>query len=113
MPKPLLRRKLAACPPYDDPEWQARKAARRNISHGDAVQESFFLQRQFRQLWSSRMAVSPVDLNQVLRTLLKKRISFVLTGAHAIGGWTGRPRDTYDVDILVKGGRNHARAVKA
>src|SRR5205807_1856008 len=34
------------------------------------------------------------------------------TGAHAIGGWTGRPRATRDVDILVKAGRNHARAVK-
>ena len=30
-----------------------------------------------------------------------------------MGGWTGRPRATKDVDILVKGGRNHARAVKA
>src|SRR5208283_3926283 len=30
-----------------------------------------------------------------------------------IGGWTGRPRATQDVDILVKGGRNHVRAVKA
>jgi hypothetical protein len=36
-----------------------------------------------------------------------------LTGAHAIGGWTGQPRATKDVDILVKSGRNHARAVKA
>jgi hypothetical protein len=45
--------------------------------------------------------------------LTNKRIPFVLTGAHAIGGWTGDPRATHDVDILVKGGRNHARAVKA
>ncbi len=89
------------------------KAARRNIGHDDAVQESFFLQKQFRQLWSDRMARSPVDLNQVLRTLTQKKIPFVLTGAHAIGGWTGRPRNTYDVDILVKGGRNHGRAVNA
>ncbi len=89
------------------------KAARRAVGHDEAVQESFFLQRQFRTLWSNRMAQSPVDLNQILRTLNKKKIPFVLTGAHAIGGWTGRPRDTHDVDILVKGGRNHARAVKA
>lgn len=59
------------------------------------------------------MASSPVDLNQIIKTLNAKKISFVLSGAHALGGWTGRPRDTYDVDILVKGGRNHARAVKA
>ena len=38
---------------------------------------------------------------------------FVLTGAQAIGGWTGRPRATHEVDILVKGRRNHRRAVKA
>jgi hypothetical protein len=36
-----------------------------------------------------------------------------LTGAHALGTWTGRPRATKDIDILVKAGRNHARAVKA
>ena len=96
-----------------DPEWEKAKAARRSIDHNDAVQESFFLQKQYRSLWSSRMAASPVDLNEVLRTLIRKKIPFVLTGAHAIGGWTGRPRDTFDVDILVKGGRNYARAVNA
>jgi hypothetical protein len=98
---------------YSDPAWEAAKAARRNIDHNDAVQESFYLQKQFRSMWSSRMASSPVDLNEVLRTLIQKKIPFVLTGAHAIGGWTGRPRDTFDVDILVKGGRNYTRAVNA
>ena len=106
------RRQLAPTP-LDDPAVQKMKAARRNLGHDDAVQESFFLQRQFRTLWSDRMASSPVDLNEILRTLTKKKIPFVLTGAHAIGGWTGRPRDTHDVDILVKGGRIHARAVNA
>jgi hypothetical protein len=96
-----------------NPAWEVVEAARRNIEHHDAVRESEFLQKQFRTMWSSRMASSPVDLNQILRTLTQKKIPFVLTGAHAIGGWTGRPRATQDVDILVKGGRNHARAVKA
>jgi hypothetical protein len=96
-----------------DPEWEKAKAARRNLGHDDAVQESAFLQRQFYALWGDRAAISPVDLNLVLRTLTEKRIRFVLTGAHGIGGWTGRPRSTKDVDILVKGGREHARAVKA
>ena len=59
------------------------------------------------------MPPSPVDLNVVLRTLIQKRIPFVLTGAHGIGGWTGRPRSTQGVDILVKAGRNPGRAVKA
>lgn len=96
-----------------DPAWEAAKATCRNLSHDDAVQESFALQRQFRSLWSSGMASSPVDLNQILRTLNAKKIPFVLTGAHGIGGWTGRPRATQDVDILVKGGRNYTRAVNA
>jgi hypothetical protein len=96
-----------------DPAWERMKAARRFIGHDDAVQETAHLQRQYRALWSDRMTPSPVDLNQILRTLTAKKIRFVLTGAHAIGGWTGRPRDTRDVDILVKAGQNHARAVKA
>ncbi len=54
-----------------------------------------------------------IELRKILQTLTKKRIPFVLTGAHAIGGWTGDPRTTHDVDVLVKAGRNHSRAVKA
>jgi hypothetical protein len=96
-----------------DPSWERMKSSRRLVSHDDAVRETAQLQKQFRLLWSDRMAASPVDLQQILRTLTEKKIRFVLTGAHAIGGWTGRPRNTRDVDILVKAGRNHARAVKA
>src|SRR4030095_3079321 len=50
-----------------NPEWEKMKAVRRNIGHDDAVQESFFLQRQFRALWSDRMGSSPVDVNEILR----------------------------------------------
>jgi hypothetical protein len=99
--------------PYSPPEWEAAKAARRNIDHNDAVQESACLEKQYRSLWSTKVEQSPVDLNEVLRTLIDKKVPFVLTGAHGIGGWTGRPRATRDVDILVKGGRNHGRAVSA
>ena len=96
-----------------DAAWEAMKAARRNLGHDAAVQEVVFLQRQYRMQWSNCVPPSPVDLNVILRTLIEKRIPFVLTGAHGIGGWTGRPRATQDVDLLVKAGRNHARAVKA
>ncbi len=96
-----------------DPAWEAMKAARRPLLHDEAVQEIAFLQRQYRIQWSNRVPPSPVDLNVVLRTLTQKRIPFVLTGAHGIGGWTGKPRNTQDVDLLVKAGRNHGRAVKA
>jgi hypothetical protein len=98
---------------WTDPEWEAAKAARRNIGHNDAVQESFFLQKRVRSLWSSQMPESPVELNEVLRTLIQRKIPFVLTGAYGIAGWTGRPRATQDIDILVKGGRNHARVANA
>jgi hypothetical protein len=96
-----------------DPAWEAMKATRRNMPHDDAVQESFFLQKQYRSQWRSHMPSSPVDLNEILKTLIQKRIPFVLTGAYGIGGWTGRPRSTQDVDVLVKPGRNYSRAVKA
>jgi hypothetical protein len=96
-----------------NPEWEAVAAARGNYEHHDAVKRSFSLQQRFRSLWSNRMPGSAIDLYQILRTLTQKRIRFVLTGAYGISGWTGKPRATQDVDILVKGGRTQARAVSA
>src|SRR5262249_26743299 len=43
-------------------------------------------------------AIAPLD---VITLLNKAGISFVLTGAHAIGGWMGDPRTTNDVDLIV------------
>jgi hypothetical protein len=95
-----------------DPAWEAMKASRRSISHHEAVQESASITKtQWRLM--GKMAEAKIELNQIITKLNEKRIPFVLTGAHALGGWTGRPRATKDVDILVKGGRNLARAVKA
>ena len=54
-----------------------------------------------------------INLDKIIAALQAKKIPFVLTGAYGIATWTGRPRSTHDVDILVKSGRNHARAVKA
>jgi hypothetical protein len=96
-----------------DPAWEAMKAATRNLDHDDAVQECFFLQKQFHSQWGHVVSTGPVDLNLILRTLTDKRIPFVLTGTHGISSWTGRPRATLDVDLLVKSGRNYARAVSA
>ena len=56
-----------------DPARESMKSARRIIGHDDAIQETVHLQRQFRILWSDRLASSPVDLTQILRTLTKKR----------------------------------------
>ena len=109
----FAERKRTAKVVPSDPAWETAKAARRSLDHNAAVQESSILQKQFYGLWSHLMPPSPVDVNVVLRTLTAKKIPFVLTGAHGIGSWTGRPRATKDVDILVKGGRNQARAVNA
>lgn len=93
-------------------EWEAVEGSARNLSHHAAVLECAKLTRQHRQMWD-RMANVNVELDSVLLTLGAKRIPFVLTGAHGIGGWTGVPRATQDVDILVKPGRNYTRAVNA
>jgi hypothetical protein len=85
------------------------KASRQNLSHADAVRECDFLAVQYRKMWSS-MANTIVEFDKVIEALTAKKVPFVLTGAHGISGWTGRPRATHDVDILVKGGRNFVRA---
>src|SRR5262245_57592054 len=94
------------------PEWEATKAVRRPLGHAEAVAECAELSELYREVWQ-RKAANMVDLQTILQTLREKKVPFVLTGAHGISGWTGRPRSTHDVDILVKGGRNYARAVKA
>jgi hypothetical protein len=95
-----------------NPEWEAMKAATRNLPHHEAVAESAALREQYFRMCKAR-AFGMVELYAVLRILREKRVPFVLTGAHGIAAWTGRPRATHDVDILVKSGRNYVRAVKA
>jgi hypothetical protein len=94
------------------PEWEATKGNCRPLSHAAAVAEVAELSELYRRMWQEG-AAGVVDLDTILRTLRAKKVPFVPTGAHGISGWTGRPRATKDVDILVKAGRNHARAVNA
>jgi Nucleotidyl transferase AbiEii toxin, Type IV TA system len=42
--------------------------------------------------------VTPLE---VIAVLNREKVSFVLVGAHGIGGWTGKPRATEDVDLVV------------
>jgi hypothetical protein len=98
---------------FDDPEFQAIKAARDNVSPVDAVRCSVHITRQMTMMWRGKLVATPVELFDVLKALATKKVPFVLTGTYAIGTWTGRPRATKDVDILARPGRNHARAVKA
>jgi Nucleotidyl transferase AbiEii toxin, Type IV TA system len=94
------------------PEWEATKGNSRPLGHPEAVAECAELSDQYRRMWR-RGTAGMVELNSIVQTLRAKKVPFVLTGAHGISGWTGRPRATKDVDILVKSGRNYARAVNA
>jgi hypothetical protein len=92
------------------PEWEAMKAYRRNLSHAESVRECAYLSTQYRKM-SSIMANVLLDLDRILVALTANKVPFVLTGAHGISGWTGRPRATQDIDLLIKHGRNYVRAV--
>jgi hypothetical protein len=94
------------------PEPDAVMAGRSGLSHAEAVRASAFLSARYRKMWSA-MADFQLDVDKIIRGLQKKKVPFVVTGAHGIGGWMGRPRATHDLDIIVRAGRNHARAVKA
>src|SRR6266849_1575144 len=90
-------------------EWEAMKASCRNLLPEEAVRECAYLSAEYRRRWN----MPEINLDKIIAAVQAKKIPFVLTGAYGIATWTGRPRSTHDVDILVKSGRNHARAVKA
>jgi hypothetical protein len=48
---------------------------------------------------------------EVIRVLNAAKVRFMLLGAHGLGGWTGEPRATKDVDVLVAL-RVHKKAVR-
>lgn len=49
---------------------------------------------------------------EVIRILNDAKVSFVLAGAHALAGWTKKPRATEDVDVVVAT-RHLKKAVRA
>jgi hypothetical protein len=53
--------------------------------------------------------IIPLDVMAVLE---EAGVKFMLVGVHALSGWTGRPRATRDVDVLVATG-GHKKAVAA
>ncbi len=54
--------------------------------------------------------ISPADVARVLR---KAGVKYVLVGAHAANGYTGRPRTTIDVDVVVQFPKKAAKAIAA
>lgn len=109
MPKAKEKPKKAV-PRFKDRE--AMEAVTRQLTPERGVRECDFLRLRYWNFHRSDALVQ-ADLDALIDALNAKKIPFVLTGAHGFAAWTGRPRATYDVDILVKAGRNHARAVKA
>jgi hypothetical protein len=92
-----------------NPEWEAAKSSTRCLSPSVAVDECEYLANLYREKVPGMS--KRVSLTDILRALQAKRIPFVLTGAHGFSVWTGRPRATRDVDLLLKHGRNYIRAV--
>ena len=88
------------------------ESERDNYSHEQAVSIVARLSNRYRQSWAVMKSI-PLDHLAVIRTLKSKKIPFVLTGMHGIASWLGRPRATHDIDLLVRGGNNYARAVRA
>ncbi|HLL88987.1 MAG TPA: hypothetical protein VK324_06765 [Tepidisphaeraceae bacterium] len=50
---------------------------------------------------------------QVARVLREAGVAYVLVGAHAANGYTGRPRATVDVDVVVQFPKKAAQAIAA
>src|SRR5215211_3624299 len=55
-------------------------------------------------------AISPVEVARVLR---EAGIRHVIVGAHAANGYTGKPRATVDVDVIVEFPKKASEAITA
>jgi hypothetical protein len=56
----------------------------------------------------SQREIGPVD---VARVLDAAKVKYVLVGAHATNGYTGRPRATVDVDLIVQFPKKASQAI--
>ena len=61
----------------------------------------------------AKMHDRPIGPADVARVLKEAGIPYVIVGAHAANGYTGRPRATVDVDVIVRHPKKAARAVAA
>lgn len=55
------------------------------------------------------MTLTPVD---VVRVLARSKVGYVLVGAHAVNLYTGRPRATRDVDVVIGAPAKGRRAIE-
>jgi hypothetical protein len=77
------------------PQTAPRRAEppRRRDSHAESLRISTEISAYY-----VKNIVTPL---QVIAVLNREKISFVLVGAHGVGGWMGEPRATQDVDVVV------------
>jgi predicted nucleotidyltransferase len=61
----------------------------------------------------TRMNGDQITPAAVARVLRKAGVKYVLVGAHAANGYTGRPRNTIDVDVVVQFPKKAAKAIAA
>jgi len=61
----------------------------------------------------SRMQGQDIGPSDVARVLNAAKVKFVLVGAHAISGYTGRPRATLDVDVISDAPKKAMNALSA
>src|SRR5436309_2950042 len=70
--------------------------------HADSLKTSSFLSRYYMP-----RAITPLE---VITVLNRSSVSFVLVGAHGLGGWMNKPRATEHVDVIVSA-KHHKKAV--
>ncbi len=61
----------------------------------------------------AKMQNRPIGPTDVARVLKDAGVKYVIVGAHAANGYTGRPRATVDVDVIVQFPKKAADAISA
>src|SRR5687767_8389046 len=61
----------------------------------------------------ARMHGKDIGLADVARALRLAGVRYVVVGAHAANGYSGRPRTTIDVDVIVQFPKKAAKAIAA
>jgi len=77
--------------------------------HLRALATSSTLAGFFRDMY--RPSATMASPKKIIRLLNEAKVSFVLMGAHGVGGWRRKARSTEDVDVLVAK-KDHAKAVR-
>src|SRR5687768_9388087 len=61
----------------------------------------------------AKMQNRPIGPADVARVLREAGLKYVIVGAHAANGYTGRPRATVDVDVIVQAPEKASAAISA